>query len=221
MTSQRKPAVEAVPERQSGERSPLAEADWAYVEKTALDDFTTTDWALLDSQRGPYLAAQVAPQALEMLAAQKDAPSFGYQINNYGHCLQTATLALRDGQDEESVVCALFHDLGFVACNESHGAFAAELLRPYVSERNVWMLRRHMYFQTVHCASHPAVDPDLRERWRGHPHFEYTADWVARYDQNAADADYDTLPLAAFEPLVQRIFARPPKQSPLPGMEDD
>ncbi|MCG8355556.1 MAG: phosphohydrolase [Kiloniellales bacterium] len=206
--------------RGTGERSPLADPAWSYIEKTSLDDFTTEDWAQLDAQRAPYLAEQVARQALDMLAAQKHAPSFGYQINNYEHCLQAATLALRDGRDEETVVCTLFHDLGFVVCNETHGAFAATLLRPYVSERNVWMLVRHMYFQTVHCPSHPAIDPNLRERWRGHPHFDYAADWVARYDQNSIDAKIDTLPLADFEPMVQRVFSRPPKAVPIPGLED-
>lgn len=118
------------------------------------------------------------------------------------------------------MVCSLFHDLGFVVCNETHGAFAAQLLRPYVSERNVWMLVRHMYFQTLHCAGHPAINPALRERWRGHPHFEYTAAWVARYDQNAIDPGIENLRLADFEPMVNRVFARPPRAAALPGLED-
>lgn len=201
-------------------RSPLADPGWAYVESPDLDSFSAEEWALLDRQRNPYLAAQVATQALDMLRAQADAPSFGYQINNYGHCLQAASMALRDGCDEETVVCSLFHDIGFIVCNESHGAFAAELLRPYVSERNVWMLVRHAHFQTVHMPTHPAVDLTTRERWRGHPWFDYTAGWVAKYDQNSINANYDTLPLSAFEPMVHRVFARPPRVCPFPGWDD-
>jgi predicted HD phosphohydrolase len=111
------------------------------------------------------------------------------------------------------VVVALLHDIGFVACPDSHGDFAAALLVDHISERNHWMLRHHAVFQQVHMAGvhDPEIDPDARERWRGHPHFQWTADFVERYDQRAMAADYDTLPVEAFEPLVQRLFTRPPR----------
>ena len=198
-------------ERPAGERSPLAAADWRYVDATAMDDFAATHWALLTSQREPYYAEQQAAQVLQLLSASRDDPSFGYQINNYGHCLQAATMAMRDGCDEEYVVVALLHDIGFVTCPDMHGEFAAALLGAYVSERNYWMLRRHAIFQQVHCHDLPGNEPDERERWRGHPHFAWTERFVARYDQNAMDADYDNMPLAAFVPMVQRVFARPSK----------
>ncbi len=202
--------------RPAGARSPLAEPGWSYIERTNLEDFTAADWALMNAQRAPYMAAEPARQALDMLAAQKDAASFGYQINNYEHCLQAATLALRDGQDEETVVVALFHDLGFVTCNDSHGDFAAALLRPYVSERAVWMLERHMHFQTIHCPTFPGIDTEVRERWRGHPWFEWTADWVRKYDIASIDAGIENAPLSAFEPMVHRVFGRPPQAPPIP-----
>ena len=168
--------------RPAGERSPLMDAAWSYIEPGNMEDFTADDWAVMNAQRVPYLAEEKAKAALQMLAVQKDAPTFGYQINNYEHCLQSATLAMRDGQDEETVVVSLFHDLGFVTCNETHGLFAAEFLRPYVSERNAWMLERHMIFQALHCPTYPGVDTQAREKWRGHPHFEWAAEWVRKYD---------------------------------------
>ena len=151
-----------------------------------------------------------------MLATQKDAPSFGYQINNYEHCLQSATLALKDGLDDETVVVSLFHDLGFVTCNETHGAFAADFLRPHISERNAWMLERHTHFQALHCPTYPGIDTEVREKWRGHPHFEWAAEWVRKYDIGTIVADVENAPLTAFEPMVQRVFARPPQEPPLP-----
>jgi predicted HD phosphohydrolase len=202
--------------RPAGAASQLADPGWRHVDKTSLDDFTAGDWALLDAQRAPYLAGERARQALEMLAAQKDAPSFGYQVNNYEHCLQAATMALKDGQDEETVVVSLFHDLGFVTNNETHGEFAAQFLRPYVSDRNVWMLERHMYFQTVHLPTYPGIDTGIRERWRGHEWFEWTAEWVRKYDVASIDAALDTAALTVFEPMVQRVFARPPREAPVP-----
>jgi len=200
--------------RPAGVRSPLAEPGWSYVEKENLEDFSAEDWAAMNLQRAPYLADEIAKQALQMLAAQKDAPSFGYQINNYEHCLQSASLALRAGEDEETVVVSLFHDLGFVVCNETHGEFAAAMLRPYVSERSAWMLERHMIFQALHCPTYPGVDIDAREAWRGHPHFEWTAEWVRKYDIATIAAEVENMPLRAFEPMVRRIFARPPNRGP-------
>jgi predicted HD phosphohydrolase len=49
----------------------------------------------------------------------------------------------------------------------------------------------------------------MREQFRGHPCFERTAMFCARHDQNAFDPAYDTLPLEAFVPMVQRVMARP------------
>jgi hypothetical protein len=52
------------------------------------------------------------------------------------------------------------------------------------------------------------VDRDARERWRGHPHFEWTATFVERYDQAAVSASDEILPLDAFRPMVERVLGR-------------
>jgi predicted HD phosphohydrolase len=52
----------------------------------------------------------------------------------------------------------------------------------------------------------------MRERHRGHPHFEYCAQFCHLYDQASFDPDYDTMPLSAFEPMLRRVVERP-KQS--------
>ena len=200
----------------TGTRSPLLEPDWTYVEKDSLDDFRAADWALLNGQRRLYHAAEQARQALRLLAAGADDPSFGYQVNNYRHCVQSATLAMQDGRDEDYVVMALLHDIGFIACPQSHGQFAAQLLAPYIAEDLVWLLERHMYFQEFHYTEHPTADRNIRETWRGHPHFEITADFVARYDQCTVDPSVAEPDLAVFEPIVRRVFARAPRSVPLP-----
>jgi predicted HD phosphohydrolase len=125
-------------------------------------------------------------------------------------------LALRDGLDEEDIVVCLLHDVGFIACPDSHGEFAAALLGCYVSERNHWMLQRHALFQDAHCPHHPLAQVDARERWRGHPHFEWAATFVDRYDQAAIDPNYECAPLSEFEPMVMRLFARVPRIPHLP-----
>jgi predicted HD phosphohydrolase len=193
--------------------SPLFDPQWHYVEKVSLEAFTADDWATMNRQRSAYYAAEQGRHVLRLLSASAQDATFGYRVNNYRHCLQSATMAMRDGLDEETVVVALLHDVGFTACPTSHGDFAAALLRPYVSERHVWMLERHAIFQDVHAPTLPGVDPDARERWRGHPHFAWAEAFVAKYDQAACDPDYDEAPLETFVPMVRRIFARPPRRT--------
>ena len=192
------------------QRSPLYRDDWEYVEKSALDDFRADDWKRLNSQRAPYVAEEQARQALRLLSASADDTTFGYQINNYRHCLQSASLVMEAGHDEETIVVALFHDVGFTVCPDAHGAFAADLLGAYISEANYWMLRHHTAFQLFHCHEYPGIDRNARQRWRNHPHFQWTAEFVEKYDQNAIRSDYRKLSLDVFEPMVQRIFAREP-----------
>lgn len=197
--------------------SRLLDPSWQFVEKVAMEDFTADDWAVINRQRGPYYRQEQARQVLRMLACSEHDACFGYMVNNYRHSLQSATMALRDGLDEEDVVVCLLHDIGFVVCPDTHAEFAAALLGPYISERNHWMLLRHPVFQQIHAPNLPGVDPDARELWRGHPHFEWAATFVERYDQAACDPHYDCAPLSVFEPMVQRLFARPPQRRPLAG----
>jgi predicted HD phosphohydrolase len=191
-------------------RSPLLHDRWQYVATPVTQELTGGDWDILDSQRDPFYREVQAEAVLRMLRAGKDEPTFGYQVNHYVHGLQTATMLMRDGRDDEDVVVALLHDIGFVTCPERHGAFAAELLGAYISERNDWMLRHHQAVGDVIC-SHGAGasigDADWA-RWRGSRHFEWTYEFVERYDLNAMDPSYENAPLEVFEPMVRRIFTR-------------
>ncbi|MEO8543827.1 MAG: phosphohydrolase [Betaproteobacteria bacterium] len=188
----------------------LARPDWRHVEKIALEDFLPEDWQLIERQRKLYLAEHQGDQALRLLTASEHDPSFGYMVNNYRHCLQSATMVLRDGLDEEDVVVALLHDVGFIACPLMHGDFAAELMGAYISDRNYWMLQHHATFQNLHSPHMPGVKQHERDLWKGHPHYDWTAEFVAKYDQAAADPDYPCEPIETFVPMVRRIFARKP-----------
>jgi predicted HD phosphohydrolase len=132
-----------------------------------------------------------------------------FAVDRLAHSLQTATRALRDGRDDEYVVCALFHDVGEVLGAANHAEISAAILEPYVSGQNCWMVARHGEFQGHFYFHHLGLDPDLRERHRGHPWFDHTADFCRLYDQNSFDPDYDTLPLEHFEPMVRQVLRRP------------
>ena len=205
--------------RKAGERDNLMRADWRYIEPCNMDDYSPEDWATMNRQRADYLAEERAKQALQLLAASRDAPTFGYLINNYEHCLQTATMLYRDGHDEDTIVTGLFHDIGFIVCPENHGRFAADLIRPFVSEKNIWMIEHHEIFQRIHLHGfHVPEDPEFinaREQWRGHPYFDWTAEFIERYDIVAINPSVENLPIEFFEPMVRRVFSG----SPLPTMK--
>ncbi len=133
----------------------------------------------------------------------------GYAVNRLEHSLQTATRAFRDGRDEEYVVCALMHDIGDLMGPANHAEIGAVILKPFVSEANHWMLDKHGFFQGYYFFHHLGLDRDLREQYRGHPHFEHCAEFCHRYDQNSFDPAYDSMPLEAFEPMLRRVLARP------------
>jgi predicted HD phosphohydrolase len=198
----------------TAQRSPLANADWQYIEKPSLDDFGAEDWTVLSRQRRPFYRERQAAHVLDLLLVSEHDPSFGYKINNFRHCLQSATLVLQAGLDEETVVVALLHDIGFVACPANHGDFSAALLGNYISPRNYWMLRHHQIFQQVHLHDYPGAEPAARDRYRGAPHFEWTAEFVAKFDQNAIDDGFPVPDLDFFAPMVKRLFARSPQPIP-------
>lgn len=133
----------------------------------------------------------------------------GFAVDRLEHSLQSATLAFRDKMDEEYVVCALLHDIGDILCSASHADLGATILRPYVSEENHWMLAHHGIFQGYYFFQYLGLDRNMRDQFRGHPCFEKTAMFCARHDQNAFDPNYDTMPLEAFVPMVERVMARP------------
>jgi predicted HD phosphohydrolase len=133
----------------------------------------------------------------------------GFAVDRLEHSLQTATRAFKDGRDEEYVVCALLHDIGDILGPRNHADIGAAILQPFVSEQNHWMVEKHAIFQGYYFFHHLGLDRDMREQYRGHPSFEYTAQFCHLYDQSAFDPKYESMPLEAFEPMLQRVMATP------------
>jgi predicted HD phosphohydrolase len=133
----------------------------------------------------------------------------GFAVDRLQHSLQTATLAQRAGEDEEYVVCALLHDIGDTLGSYNHADIATAILRPFVSEENLWMVEKHAIFQGYYYFHHVGMDRNLRDQFRAHPCFERTALFCAKYDSPAFDPKAESLPLEAFEPMVRRVFAAP------------
>lgn len=143
----------------------------------------------------------------------------GFPIDRYDHSLQTATLALRDGRDEEYVVCALLHDIGDTLGSYNHQEIAAAILKPFVSEANHWMVDNHAVFQGYNFFHHVGLDRNLRDRFKGHAHYDRAAEFVELYDNAAFDPSKEILPIEVFEPMVRRLMAAPKRSLYLPETE--
>ena len=167
---------------------------------------TAEDWALIGKEQHAF-SKGLADRVLDHLRLL-DGDYGGFPVDRLTHSLQTATRALRDGRDEEYIVCALLHDIGDTLGSYNHPDVAAAILKPFVSEQNLWMVANHGIFQGYYFFHHLGLERDMRDRFRDHPWYEYTAQFCHLYDQAAFDPDYDTLPLSTFEPMVRRVFSK-------------
>ena len=173
-------------------------------------DAERDDWMIIGRETAQFnkgLADRVI-RHLEILRGDYG----GFPIDRLEHSLQTATRALRDGQDEEYVVCALLHDIGDTLGSYNHPDVAAAILKPFVSEQNHWMVANHGIFQGYYFFEHLGLDKNMRDKFQGHPWYEYTAQFCHLYDQSAFDPDYESESLDFFRPMVERVFEKP-KQS--------
>ena len=113
----------------------------------------------------------------------------------------------------ETVVCALFHDVGEVMNPVCHGEIglydhlvyplvkpksiaAASLLRPYISHKNFWILQHHEIFQTYYYGKACGVDPNLREKFRSSPYFEACEQFCRDWDMTSFDPEYQSMDLS-------------------------
>jgi len=174
---------------------------------TSMKDSTTQDWEIILERYQPY--ARELPDRILSHVRLLDGDSGGYAVNRLQHSLLTATAAHRNGEDDEYVVCALLHDIGDTLGSWNHPEVSAAILKPFVSQANHWMVEKHGIFQGHSFFHHIGLDPNMREQFRGHPHFERTARFVELYDSPAFDPRGEYAPLQFFEPMLRRLFTDP------------
>ena len=105
------------------------------VNFTEMKNGTKEDYQLLEKYEKDF-ERQTADRILKYLASQTSTLE-GYQITRLEHSLQAATRAYKNGESEEMVVATLIHDIGDDLAPMNHSQYAASILRPYVSERNL------------------------------------------------------------------------------------
>lgn len=170
----------------------------------SMEHCTQEDWRIINRAMKPFIAE--LPDRVLAHLKQLQGDCGGFAIDRLDHCLQTATRAFKDGRDEEYVVCALLHDIGDLLGPRNHADVAAAIVKPFVSEQNHWMVEKHAIFQGYYFFHHLGLDRDMREQFRGHPWFDYTADFCREYDGPAFDPKYKSMALEDFEPMVRRVL---------------
>ncbi|CAN5413702.1 HD domain-containing protein [soil metagenome] len=174
---------------------------------TAMTEGTQQDWGIIAGHFREF-AGGLAERVLTHLKLL-DGDYGGFPIDRLQHSLQTATRAHRDGRPEDYVVMALLHDIGDTLGSYNHPEIAAAMLRPFVSEELHWIAQHHGAFQGYYYFHFLGMDRDMREQFRGHPHFDACVEFCAKYDQAAFDPAYESETLDFFVPMVERVFAQP------------
>ncbi|WP_340694157.1 HD domain-containing protein [Hyphomonas sp.] len=179
---------------------------------------TQEDWSIIASHAKDFNKG-LAKRVLDHLRLL-DGDYGGFPVDRLTHSLQTATRAHRDGRDEEYVVCALLHDIGDTLGSMNHPDVAAAILKPFVSEANLFMVANHCAIQGYYFFEYLGLDKNMREQFKDSPHYEYCAQFCHLYDQAAFDPDYESESLEFFAPMVESVFSKPKNSMYLKAMQE-
>jgi hypothetical protein len=153
---------------------------------------------------------------------------FHYRFSDiaFQHLLQSATVALDNGQEEKVVVACLLHDIangGLLRVD--HGYWGAQLIAPYVSEEISWAVRYHQALRYFADESVGFKYPDAynqffgpgyqppeclckaHEEARNHRWY-MTARLITIYDIYSFNDDWSVDP-AVFTDIIGRHFRQP------------
>src|SRR5260370_16931984 len=150
---------------------------------TRLQDATREDWRLILSNYSPW--ARALPNRVIAHLRLLEGETARNPVARLEHWLQTATLALRDGRDEEYVVCALIHDIGDTLASFNHAEFAATILKPFVSEKNYWIVLNHGVYTGYYWFQYLGTDRNNRDHFRTHPRSRHLHHFSLNYDYPA------------------------------------
>ena len=181
------------------------------VSFTEMKNGTKDDYLFLDKHEKDF-ANKTAERILDFMSNLTETLE-GYQVSRLEHSLQSATRAYKNGESEEMVVAALLHDIGDELAPMNHSEYAATILKPYVSEKTHWIIKKHGEFQMYYYAHHLGGDRNERDKYKDHKYYKDTINFCEKYDQNSFDPNYESKPLEFFKPLVKKVFSRKPYSS--------
>ena len=173
-----------------------------------MKDGTKEEYLLLDKHEKKYIQG-TADRLINFMSGLNNTLE-GYQITRLEHSLQTATRALNEKANDEMIVAALLHDIWDELAPLNHSEYAAAVLKPYVSEKTHWVVKKHGEFQLYYYAHHLNGDRNQREKYKGHKYYQDTLDFCENWDQKSFDPNFKSLTLKDFEPYVKKVFSRTP-----------
>ncbi|KAG7355168.1 metal dependent phosphohydrolase [Nitzschia inconspicua] len=172
-----------------------------------LREATKADYDRMGREYDRDVAQKTLDNMIGILKSQRDA-FLGAPVSLLEHGLQTATRALRAGEDDETVVISLFHDMFETLAVKNHGELVASMLAPWISPRSQWVLAHHEIFQGYYYFGYYGMDANRRDMFRNHVFYNWTVAWCEKYDQASFDPDYPSLDVTYFLPIVERVLSR-------------
>lgn len=172
-----------------------------------MDQSTKEDWEHIAQEHMPHILNMPSriTKMLEDLIYLKG----GFAVTQKEHCLQTATLARRDGADDEMILLCLIHDIGKVISVIGHGEIAAEIVKPYVSDDTYNILKYHQDFQGRHYYHYQGKSTSLRDKYENESWYDKCVKFTDDYDQIAFDPQYKSDTLESFTDLIEQTFKLP------------
>ncbi len=177
---------------------------------TTMAEGKAEDWAHIAREHGRHQMAAAPRQIMESLA-RLEAIEVGFGANQLQHSLMAGTLARREGASDEQVVAALCHDLGKLFSIPNHGAIAAEMLKPYVSDDIYMAVKHHQDFQGRYYYEYLGKPGNMRDDFRSQSWFAFAEKLVDDWDAPAFDPAYPADSLESFAEVVSRVFTAPKK----------
>ena len=165
----------------------------------------------------PHLREQHKDLSKRVLSflEQLKGPKLGLKVDRLEHSLQTATRAYKDNATDEEIVCALLHDIGDSLAPDNHGAFAAEILKPFVNNSNYNIVKFHPEFQGYFFFDKIGADPNVRDRHKGNDWFDAAHNFCENWDMPAFDPDFKSKSLDFFKPVIMKVFSNTPTHNGL------
>ena len=121
------------------------------VKFTEMKQGSKNDYLLLDKYEQEYING-TADRIIKFMSGLNSTLE-GYKITRLQHSLQTATRAFNDEASEEMIVAALLHDIGDELAPLNHSEYAASVLKPFVSQKTYWIIKKHSEFQMYYYAT--------------------------------------------------------------------
>jgi len=178
------------------------------VKFTEMKNGSKEDYLFLDKKEQKYID-NTADRILKFMDGLNSTLE-GYKISRLEHSLQTATRALNDKANDEMIVAALLHDIGDELAPLNHSEYAASILKPYVSKKTHWIIKKHGEFQMYYYAHHLGGNRSQRDKYKDHEYYKDTLYFCENWDQTSFDPDYKSLQLKDFEPFVKKVFSKIP-----------